>query len=141
MHKNFCPFQLMKRGRGQRIPHDGLWDLEVQFCIHKGSPIIPTLSWINIIPDFDIYFFKIHSNIFLPSNPRHFLDTFNCEGSLVIVFVVIITFHNLKILYIAQIIFLGSCWCFCLRNWFSNCNYTQYVSKTQYWNAKSNKKP
>jgi hypothetical protein len=38
----------------------------------KRSPIIPILSWINPVPRFDIYFFKIHSNIIFPSTPRLF---------------------------------------------------------------------
>ena len=32
-----------------------LWNPEVQFLIHKGSPIIPILSRINPIPRNDIY--------------------------------------------------------------------------------------
>jgi len=35
-----------------------------------GSPIIPILSQMNPIPGIDTYFFKIHSNIVLPSMPR-----------------------------------------------------------------------
>jgi hypothetical protein len=38
------------------------------FClIHKGPPVIPIPSW---IPHIYTYFFKIHSNIILPSTPR-----------------------------------------------------------------------
>ena len=48
----------------------GLWDPEVQCSIHKGSPIIPILSWINPITRIDTYLFKVHSNIVLPSTPR-----------------------------------------------------------------------
>ena len=44
-----------------------LWHPEVQYRIHKGSPAIPILSGINPIPYIDTYFFKIHSNIVLPS--------------------------------------------------------------------------
>ena len=51
----------------QISPLHGLWNPEVQCRIHKGSPIIPTLSRINPIPYIDAYFFKIHSNIVLPS--------------------------------------------------------------------------
>ena len=36
----------------------------------RGSPIIPILSKINQIPRVDTYFFKVHSNIVLPSTPR-----------------------------------------------------------------------
>ena len=36
---------------------------------NKGSPIIPILSRINLIPLIDTHFFKIHSNIALPSTP------------------------------------------------------------------------
>ena len=32
----------------------------------KGSPIIPILSRINLIPRIDTYPFKVHSNIVLP---------------------------------------------------------------------------
>ena len=38
--------------------------------LSKGTPIIPILSRINPIPRIDAYFFKIHSNIVLPSTPR-----------------------------------------------------------------------
>ena len=41
-------------------------DPEVQWPIHKGSPIIPILSRINPIPRIDTYLFKVHSNILLP---------------------------------------------------------------------------
>jgi hypothetical protein len=37
--------------------------------IHKGSPIIHILNQINPIPRIDTYFFKVHSNIVLPSIP------------------------------------------------------------------------
>ena len=48
----------------------GLWNPEVQCCIHKGSPIIPILSRINPIHRINTYFFKIHSNIVLPFTRR-----------------------------------------------------------------------
>ena len=38
--------------------------------ICKGSPITPIPNSINPIPRTDTYFFKIHSNIVLPSTPR-----------------------------------------------------------------------
>jgi hypothetical protein len=41
----------------------GLWNPEAECSIHKGSPIIPILSQINLIPRIDTYFFMIHSNI------------------------------------------------------------------------------
>ena len=43
-----------------------LWNPELQCC----SPIIPIQSRMNSIPRMDTYFFKIHSNIVLPSTPR-----------------------------------------------------------------------
>ena len=43
----------------------GLWNLEVQCRIHKGSPMILILSRINPIPRIDNYFFKIHSHLSL----------------------------------------------------------------------------
>ena len=46
-----------------------LWNPEVQYRIHKGSPIIPILSRVNPIPRIDAYFLKIHSNIVFPSTP------------------------------------------------------------------------
>ena len=49
--------------------HD-LWNPEVQCRIHEGSPIIPILGQINLIPRIDAYLFKVHSNIVLPSTPR-----------------------------------------------------------------------
>ena len=45
----------------------GLWNLEVQYCIHKGSQIIPILSWINPILRIHNYLFKSYSNIVLLS--------------------------------------------------------------------------
>ena len=36
----------------------------------QGPSIIHILSRINLIPRFDIYFYKIHFNIVLPSMPR-----------------------------------------------------------------------
>ena len=48
----------------------GLWNLEVQYRIHKGSPIIPILSQINPISLIDTYLFKVHSNIVLPSTDK-----------------------------------------------------------------------
>ena len=47
-----------------------LWNPEVQCRIHKGSPIIPILTRINPITHIDIYLFKGHSNIVLPSTPK-----------------------------------------------------------------------
>ena len=41
--------------------HD-LGNPEFQYRIHKGSPIIPTLSRIKKIPRIDSYFCKAHSN-------------------------------------------------------------------------------
>ena len=38
---------------------------------HSQEPSIPILSRINPIPRIDTYFFKIHSNIVLPSTPKH----------------------------------------------------------------------
>ena len=47
--------------------------MEFQCHIHKGSPIIPILSRINLIPRIDTYLSKVHSNIVLPSTPTgHF---------------------------------------------------------------------
>ena len=48
----------------------GLWNPEVQWHIHMGSPIIPILNRINPIPHIFTYLFKDHSNIVLPSMPR-----------------------------------------------------------------------
>ena len=48
----------------------GLKNLKVQCCIHKDSPIIPILSRINPMPHIHAYFFKIFSNLVLPSSPR-----------------------------------------------------------------------
>ena len=36
--------------------------------MHKGSPIIPILSQINLIPRIDTYLLKVHFNIVLPSS-------------------------------------------------------------------------
>ena len=55
-------------------------DPEVQYCIHKDTPIIPILRRINPIPRIDTYFFKIHSNIVLPSTPWPFLTSLSWSG-------------------------------------------------------------
>ena len=63
----FCSFN--------NFPRIGIWyfrsvlflclrNLEVQWRIHKGSLIIPTLSQINQIPHIDTYLFKVHCQIF-----------------------------------------------------------------------------
>jgi hypothetical protein len=36
----------------------------------QGPSKIPILNQINSIPSIDTYFFKVHSNIVLPSTPR-----------------------------------------------------------------------
>jgi hypothetical protein len=41
------------------------WNLKIQCCVNKGSPLAPTLSQINPI-NFSPYFPKIHSYIMLP---------------------------------------------------------------------------
>jgi hypothetical protein len=43
---------------------------EFQCRIHKGSQVIPILSPIKSILRINTYFFKVHSNIVLPSTPR-----------------------------------------------------------------------
>ena len=45
----------------------GLWNLETQCSIYKGSPIIHILRQINSIPRIVTYFLNIHFNIFHPS--------------------------------------------------------------------------
>ena len=42
-------------------------------CIHKGTTINPILRQIKPITRIDNYFFKIHSNVVLPSTHRLFL--------------------------------------------------------------------
>jgi hypothetical protein len=53
----------------------GIWDPEAECRIYKGSPIIPNLSPMNLIPRIDTnwYLFKIHSNIALPIYSSAFL--------------------------------------------------------------------
>ena len=48
----------------------GLWNLEVQFRIHKGSPINPILRQIYPIPRIGTYFFKVHIFICNPLPPH-----------------------------------------------------------------------
>ena len=50
----------------------GLWNSEIQCCIHEGSPIIPILNRINQMPRIHTHFFKSHYNIGLPFTPRPF---------------------------------------------------------------------
>ena len=45
-------------------------DPKIQCYIHKGSPIIPTLSRTKQIASIHNYLFKIHSNFVLPTTPR-----------------------------------------------------------------------
>ena len=47
-----------------------LWNPVVQCRNHKSSPIIHILSQNNLIPQIDIYLFKVHSKIVFPSTPR-----------------------------------------------------------------------
>ena len=42
----------------------------IGYLINKGSPIIAILSRIKPVPRTDTHFFKIYSNIVLPSTPR-----------------------------------------------------------------------
>jgi hypothetical protein len=39
-------------------------------CIHMGFPTTPILNQINPIARIDTYFFRVHSNMVLPSTPR-----------------------------------------------------------------------
>ena len=61
-----------------------LWNPEVQCRIREGSPIIHILTRINPVPRINTYFFKIHSNHFLPSLScrgfYYFLYLFWCGG-------------------------------------------------------------
>ena len=45
------------------------WNLKIQHRTHKSSPIISVLGWIYPISRINMYFFKIHSNIFNVSSP------------------------------------------------------------------------
>ena len=60
----------MVSSRGEIILTPWLMEPGGSMLNSQGHPIIPILSRINPIPCTDIYFFKIHSNIFLPSTPR-----------------------------------------------------------------------
>ena len=44
-----------------------LWNPEIKCRIDKGSPKIHILSLVNLISRTDAYFFKVRSNIALPS--------------------------------------------------------------------------
>ena len=57
----------------------GLMNPEVQFQIHKGSPIIRISSRINRIPRIDTHFFKVHSDIVLPSTLRSSKRSIYCR--------------------------------------------------------------
>ena len=50
-----------------------------QYRIHKGSPVIPILSRINLIPRIDTCLFKVHSNIVFPSTPRPPQRSLSCS--------------------------------------------------------------
>ena len=54
---------------GLSLANYGLWDPEVQCRIHRGCPIISILSRNNPYPRVDTYFYKISSNIVLPTTP------------------------------------------------------------------------
>jgi hypothetical protein len=45
--------------------------------IQESSPVIPILKTNNPLLCIDIYFFKIHSNIVLPSMPRDYSQHLN----------------------------------------------------------------
>ena len=52
-----------------------LMELGVQCRIHKGSPVIPILSRLNLIPNIATYIFKIHSILIVSSHLRLDLPT------------------------------------------------------------------
>jgi len=52
----------------QEIPHI-LWNLNVQYHVHKNPSLIPLLSHINPLHILTPYFSKIHFNIILSSMP------------------------------------------------------------------------
>ena len=72
LHYNMLNYQIHFTMQNLHLTNQlhGLWNPEVQCCIHKGSPIIPVLSRINSIPHIITYFFKVLSDIVLPSTPR-----------------------------------------------------------------------
>ena len=47
-----------------------LWNLKVQYCIHKRAPPVPVQSQINPIHAFHLHFFNINFHIILPSMVR-----------------------------------------------------------------------
>jgi hypothetical protein len=53
----------------QKIPHL-LWNPKVHYCVQNSPPLVHILSQINPVHILTTYFFKIRSNIILPSTPK-----------------------------------------------------------------------
>ena len=53
----------------------------IQCCINKAYPMVSSLSWFHPFHYIDAHFFKIHSNMVIPSTDRWFKRYFCIEWS------------------------------------------------------------